>query len=120
MPVETHATNKDTGATAFLENAKVINREIRDITQGNGIHNGYITFTDKGGEITTKWDSNVKTTLTKDSQSRTTFNGDWTWTRATGRYAAYTSSGIFTGYVPSPDKVYIDWEGQSQPRSRLL
>src|SRR5215211_845192 len=63
-----------------------------------------------------QWDGNVKTTLTRDGQPRTTFNGDWTWTKATGRYAAYTSSGRYTGYAPSPDKVYIEWEGQLQPR----
>ena len=84
--------------------------------QGDGTHNGYITFTDNDGEITAKWDGNVKTTLTKDGQPRTTFNGDWTWTKATGHYAAYTSSGKYTGYAPSPDKVYIEWEGQLQPR----
>ena len=58
----------------------------------------------------------MKTTLTEDGQPRTPFNGDWTWTKATGRYAKYTASGKYTGYVPSPDKVYIDWEGQLLPR----
>jgi hypothetical protein len=116
MLVETHATNKNTGPTDFLEGAQVVNREMRDLVQGDGTHNGYITFTDNDGEITAKWDGNVKTTLTKDGQPRTTFNGDWTWTKATGHYAAYTSSGKYTGYAPSPDKVYIEWEGQLQPR----
>ena len=37
--VETHATNKNTGPTDFLEDAKVVNREIRDLVQGNGTHN---------------------------------------------------------------------------------
>jgi hypothetical protein len=116
MLVETHANNKNTGPTDFLEGAKVVNREIRDLVQGNGTHNGYITFTDNQGEITAKWDGNVKTTLTEYGQPRTTFNGDWTWTKATGRYVKYTASGKYTGYAPSPDKVYIEWEGQLLPR----
>ena len=116
MLVETQATNKNTGPTDFMEDAKVINREIRDLVQGNGPHNGYITFTDNDGKITAKWDGDVKTTLTKDGQPRTTFNGDWTWSKATGRYAKYTASGTYTGHVPSPDKVYIEWEGQMQSR----
>jgi hypothetical protein len=116
MLVETHATNKNTGPTEFMEGAKVVNREIRDLVQGNGPHNGYITFTDNDGEITAKWDGDVKTTLTKDGQPRTTFNGEWTWSKATGRYAKYTASGKYTGNVPAPDKVYIEWEGQMLPR----
>jgi hypothetical protein len=51
-----------------MEDAKVVNREIRDLVQGNGTHKGYITFTDDDGEITAKWDGDVKTTLTKDGQ----------------------------------------------------
>jgi hypothetical protein len=66
MLVETHATNKNTGPTEFMEGAKVVNREIQDLIQGNGPHNGYITFTDHDGEITAKWDGTVKTTLAKD------------------------------------------------------
>jgi hypothetical protein len=93
MLVETHASNKNTGPTEFMEDAKVVNREIRDLVQGNGPHNGYITFTDDDGAITAKWDGDVKTTLTKDGQPRTTFNGDWTWSKATGRYAKHTASG---------------------------
>ena len=108
--------NKNTGPTDFMEGAKVVNREIRDLVQGNGPHNGYITFTDNDGEITAKWDGTVKTTLAKDGQPRTTFNGDWTWSKATGRYAKYTASGTYTGHVPSPDKVYIEWEGQMVPQ----
>ena len=73
MLVETRATNKNTGPTDFMEDAKVVNREIRDLVQGTGTHNGYITLTDDDGEITAKWDGNVKTTLTKDGQPRTTF-----------------------------------------------
>jgi hypothetical protein len=115
MLVETRATNKNTGPTDFLASAKVVNREIRDMTQGNGPHNGYITFTDKDGEITAKWDGNVKTTLTKEGQPRITFNGDWTWTKATGRYAGRTASGIYQGYAPARDKVYIEWEGSLMP-----
>jgi hypothetical protein len=36
--------------------------------------------------------------------------------KATGHYAKYTASGTYTGYVPSPDKVYVEWEGRMQPR----
>ncbi|MDQ4147086.1 MAG: hypothetical protein M3120_05285 [Pseudomonadota bacterium] len=58
----------------------------------------------------------MKTTLTKDGQPRTTFNGDWTWSRAARRYAEYTGSGNYAGYVPSPDKGYVEWEKQMQPQ----
>jgi hypothetical protein len=114
MLVETHATNKNTGPTEFMEGAKVVDREIQDLIQGNGPHNGYITFTDHDGEITAKWDGDVKTTLAKDGQPRTTLNGAWAWSKATGRYAEYAGSGTYTGYVPSPDKVYVEWEGRMQ------
>ena len=115
MLAETHATNKNTGPTDFLESAKVVNREILDITQGNGTHNGYITFTEKAGEITAKWDGVVRTTLTKAGQPHTTFNGDWAWTKATGHYAGHTASGTYQGHLPSRDKVYVEWEGTLTP-----
>jgi hypothetical protein len=113
MLVETRGTNINTGPTDFLVNAQVVNREIRDITQGNGPHNGYITFTEDAGEFTAKWNGVVKTTLTETGQPHTTFNGDWVQTHATGRYAGHTASGTYQGFVPSPDKVFIEWEGTS-------
>ena len=60
------AFSKNTGPIDFMEGAKVVNREIQDLIQGNGPHNGYITFTDHDGEITAKWHGTVKTTLAKD------------------------------------------------------
>jgi hypothetical protein len=48
-----------------MEGAKVVNREIRDLVQGNGTHNGYITLTDNDGGMTAKWNGNVRTMLTK-------------------------------------------------------
>ncbi|MDQ3796401.1 MAG: hypothetical protein M3294_02195 [Pseudomonadota bacterium] len=62
------AFSKNTGPTDFLQGAKVVNREIQDLVQGSGPHNGYITFTDNDGEITAKWDGHVKTMLTKGRQ----------------------------------------------------
>jgi hypothetical protein len=37
-----------------MEGPKVVNRAIRDLVQGNGTHNGYITLTDDDGKITAK------------------------------------------------------------------
>ncbi len=74
MLVETHATNKNTGPTEFMEGAKVVNREIRDLVQGNEPHNGYITFTDDDGAITAKWNGDVKTMLAEGRQLQTTLD----------------------------------------------
>jgi hypothetical protein len=49
-------------------------------------------------------------------QSLRTFNGDWFYAKVTGRYAKYTGSDTYTGYVPSPNKVYIELTGQMQAR----
>jgi hypothetical protein len=44
MLVETRTTNKNTGPTDFMEDAKAVNHEIRDLVQGSRPHNGYITL----------------------------------------------------------------------------
>lgn len=32
-----------------------------------------------------------------------------------GRYAGYTGEGTYKGHLPSPDKVYVEWEGGLTP-----
>ena len=62
------AFSKNTGPIDFIEGAKVVNREILNLVQGDGTHNGYITFTNDAGAITAKWDGGLKTMLTKCRQ----------------------------------------------------
>lgn len=106
-------SNRSTGPTDYMNGADITNIEIADLVQGNGPHQGYITFS-KGGETTRdRWSGKVKTALAPDGKTPvTTFEGTWTKLSGTGRYDGVSGSGRYRGRMLSATEYTVDWEGE--------
>lgn len=111
-------TNRSTGKSPYMDGAKVINREIADLTQGNGPHQGYITETHGSDTTVTRWQGKVTTKLGPDQKPVTTFAGSWSKLDGTGQYEGVTGAGSYTGRMTSPTEYTIEWTGEiSTPRT---
>lgn len=106
-------TNRNTGPSDYMDGGDITNIEIADLVQGNGPHQGYITFA-KDGEMTrNRWSGKVKTVLAADGKTPvTTFEGTWTTLSGTGRYERVSGSGRYRGRMLSATEYTIDWEGE--------
>ena len=115
---QSSGTNRSTGKSAYMDGAEVVNREIGDLTQGNGPHQGYLTQI-KGADTTiTRWQGKVVTTLGPDQKPSTRFEGAWSKLKGTGRYQGLTGAGSYKGRMTSPTEYTIEWNGEiSTPRT---
>ena len=109
-------TNRSTGSSEYMNGAQVTNREIADLTQGNGPHQGYITEV-KGADTTvTRYQGKVVTTLGPDQKPATSFQGTWTKLSGTGKYQGVTGSGSYKGRMISPTDYTVEWTGEIATR----
>jgi hypothetical protein len=115
---QSSGTNRSTGKSAYMDGAEVINREIADLTQGNGPHQGYITEF-KGPDTTvTRYQGKVITTLGPDQKPVTRFEGTWSKLKGTGRYLDVTGAGSYKGSMISPTEYTVEWSGEiATPRT---
>jgi hypothetical protein len=105
-------SNRNTGRSDYMAGAEVINREIAELTQGNGPHQGYITEV-KGADTTvTRWQGQVATTLGPDQKPATRFEGRWTKVSGTGKYEGVAGNGSYTGRILSPTEYTVEWTGE--------
>ena len=109
---EAKGTNSNTGRTDYMNGAGVTNVEIADLTQGNGQHQGYVTFAKDGETSVSRWNGRVTTTLSADKKPITTFEGTWAKVGGTGRYAGVDGKGRYKGRMLSPTEYVVDWEGE--------
>jgi hypothetical protein len=109
---QSSGTNRSTGKTPYMNGAQVINREIADLTQGNGEHQGYITETQGADTSVTRWQGKVTTTLGPDNKPLTSFAGTWAKLGGTGRYTEVTGAGTYKGRMSSPTEYTVDWTGE--------
>ena len=109
---EAKGTNSNTGRTDYMNGAGATNIEIADLTQGNGQHQGYVTFAKDGETSVTRWNGRVSTTLSPSKQPITTFEGTWTKVGGTGRYEGVAGKGRYKGRMLSPTEYVVDWEGE--------
>jgi hypothetical protein len=108
---EAKGTNANTGPTEYMDGAAITIVEIADLTQGNGPHQGYVTFA-KGGETTlNRFSGRVTTRLAAQKQPITTFEGSWSKISGTGRYAGASGQGRYKGRMLSPSDFIVEWEG---------
>jgi hypothetical protein len=56
-------TNRSTGSSEYMDGAQVINREIADLTRGNGPHQGYVTQIKGADTSVTRWQGNASRRL---------------------------------------------------------
>jgi hypothetical protein len=93
------------------DGSKVLNRDYVDITNGNGEHQGYTTFTKGSAKEIVKWSGKVNTALNEDGRPNTTFEGDWKTVHATGEFDGNMGkSGPYEGYFTSPTEYVVEWE----------
>jgi hypothetical protein len=113
---QSSGTSRSTGPTEFMYGAQVINREIADLTQGNGPHQGYITEI-KGADTTvSSYRGKVVTALGPDEKPRTSFQGTWSKVSGTGKYQGVSGSGRYEGRMLSPTEYTIEYSGEIATR----
>jgi hypothetical protein len=108
---EAKGSNSNTGRTDYMNGATVTSVEIADLTQGNGQHQGYVTFAKDGETSVSRWNGRVSTTLSADKQPITTFEGTWTKVGGTGRYEGVSGKGRYKGRMLSPTEYVVAWDG---------
>jgi hypothetical protein len=104
--------NRSTGQTPYMDQAKVTSLEFGDLIQGNGPHQGYITFSQGADSVISTWNGKVATTLSPDKTPVTSFSGTWTKVRGTGRYQDITGHGNYKGRFISQTEYTVDWLGE--------
>lgn len=109
---QSSGTNRSTGKSAYMEGAEVINREIADLTQGNGPHRGYTTEIQGPDTTVTRWQGKVVTSMGSDQKPVTRFEGDWSKLKGTGRYEGVTGAGSYKGRMTSATEYTIEWRGE--------
>ena len=111
-------SNRNTGKSAYMDGAQVTSREIADLTQGNGPHQGYITEILGADTSVARWQGKVTTTLGPDQKPVTRFEGSWSKIKGTGQYEGVTGAGSYQGRMTSPTEYTIEWSGEiSTPRT---
>jgi hypothetical protein len=105
-------TNRNTGKSDYMAGAEVVNREIAELTQGNGPHQGYITEIKGADTAVTRWQGHVTTTLGPDQKPATRFEGTWTKVSGTGKYDGVAGNGTYTGRMLSPTEYAVEWSGE--------
>jgi hypothetical protein len=114
---EAKGTNRNTGKFDYMDGAEVINREIADLTQGNGPHQGYITEIQGADTAVTRWQGKVVTTLGSDQKPTTRFAGTWTKVSGTGKYKGVVGNGTYQGRMLSPTEYTVEWSGVIELKS---
>jgi len=115
---QSSGTNRSTGKSAYMDGAEVINRQIADLTQVNGPHQGYITEIQGADTTVTRYQGKVVTTLGPDQQPITRFEGTWSKLDGTGQYKGVTGAGSYKGGITSPTEYTVEWSGEiSSPRT---
>ena len=68
--------------------------EITDLRQGGGVQQGYVTYS-KGSDQRVDRVDGIVTTILKDGQPRTTFEGKWVMIKGMGTLAGIHLCGLF-------------------------
>ncbi len=85
-------------------------REIADLRQGTGAHQGYVIYS-KGSDQRVDRIDGIVTTILKDGQPKITIEGKWVMVNGTGVLAGIEAEGTYAGYFTAEDRFHVDWEG---------
>ncbi len=93
-----------------VDGAEVKLHDFVDITQGNGIHRGYVIFNKNGDMKLAKFDGKITTVMSADNQPLTSFAGTYTDVHGTGAYASRIGlTGKYTGSFTSQTDFVAEW-----------
>jgi hypothetical protein len=93
-----------------LDGFSVVTREIADLRQGNGPHQGYVVFSKGDDQQVVKFEGAVTTTM-KDGKPNTTMKGTYVIVSTSGALAGAGGEGAYAGYFTAEDKYQLDWDG---------
>ena len=85
-------------------------REIADLRQGTGAHQGYVIYSKGADQEVVKFGGMVTTTM-KDGKPNTAMKGKYSIVSAAGALAGIKGEGTYSGYFTAEDKFHLDWEG---------
>lgn len=93
-----------------LDGFSAVTREIADLRQGNGPHQGYVVFSKGNDQQVVRFEGRVTTTM-KDGKPNTTMEGTYAVIGGAGALAASGGEGTYTGYFTAEDKYQLNWSG---------
>lgn len=109
------AEGTSTNKGGLVDGFSVRVREIDDLRQGTGTQQGYVIYSNGSDQRVDRFYGMV-TTITKDGQPKTIFEGKWVMISGTGALAGIEADGTYAGYFTTEDRFHVDWEGsRSQP-----
>jgi hypothetical protein len=111
IQVQAQGQNQNASGTEYMKGAKVLQLEQADLVRGNGPHNGYCIMDDGRNQTFTRWEGMV-TTVIKQGQPLTTFEGTWVKTGGTGKYKGVSGEGSYAGHFIAKDQYVVEWTGE--------
>jgi hypothetical protein len=106
LATEATGANRSTGPSPFEDGAQVTIVESADITQGNGVHQGYVVASANGAVRVTRWTGKLTTIVGPDRQPATSFKGTWISVKGpAGR-------GTYEGRITGADTYTVEWAGE--------
>jgi hypothetical protein len=102
-----------------LDGFAVVTREIADLRQGNGPHQGYVVFSKGDDQQMVRFEGTVTTTM-KDGKPNTTMKGTYSVISGTGAFAGTGGEGAYTGYFTAEDKYQLNWDGHRTPQKGAM
>ena len=107
------SSGKSTASTgAFLNGWTAVNKELNDLSQGNGPSRGHVTFSKGPDSVTASWVGTTVTTLAKDGTPMTSSTGTWNYTAGSGKYATIIGSGTFRQDFTSETTYVVTFDGK--------
>ncbi|MFW5451795.1 MAG: hypothetical protein ACKE9I_09360 [Methylophagaceae bacterium] len=95
----------------FLDGWSVVNKELNDLTQGNGPSRGHVIFTDGANSVTVEWTGMTSTVLAADGTPMTESEGKWSYTAGTGGYTGISGNGSFKQIFTSETDYIVTYDG---------
>lgn len=114
---ESNGTSVNPGG--LVDGFSVSIRELADLRQGSGSHQGYVIYQKDSDQEVVKFDGLVTTTM-KNGQPNTTFKGTYVIVNGVGPLAGIEGEGTYAGYFTTADKYHVDWQGtRSAPKNAM-
>lgn len=106
------ANHKSTGKASYFDDGSVVVQDVIDIVNGNGTHQGYITFSDKIGERTvSRLNGKVITVMAPDGKTPlTTVEGTFEQVFGTNLYGTLKPVGTYKTKMLSPTEYETEWK----------
>jgi hypothetical protein len=120
MLLLTESSGKASNPSGLVDRFSVNIREIADLRQGNGPHQGYVIFSKGPDQEVVRFEGTISTTM-KEGQPNTTMKGTYEIVSATGALTGAEGHGTYTGHFTSEDSFRVDWEGvyTSRPKEAV-